>query len=53
MPPLDRAIPLAEMDRVPLAVAEHLHLDVPRMREIFLDIDRVVAEAGRGLHPRR
>ena len=50
---LQRAIALAEMDRLALAVAEHLELDVPRVGEIFFHVDGVVAERrarfGRGL----
>src|SRR5579864_3107010 len=45
MAPLERAIALAEMDRAALAVAEHLDLDVPGLGEIFLEIDRIVAES--------
>ncbi len=41
---LERAVALAEVDRVALAVAEHLELDVARVGEIFLHVDRVVAE---------
>ena len=41
---LQRAVALAEMDGVALAVAEHLDFDVARLLEIFLEIDRVVAE---------
>jgi hypothetical protein len=41
---LQRAVALAEMDGVALAVAEHLELDMARVAEIFLDIDGVVAE---------
>ena len=48
---LQRAVALAEMDGAALAVAQHLDLDVARPLEIFLEIDRVVAE--RGLAPRR
>ena len=43
---LQRAVALAEMDGAALAVAEHLDLDVARPLEIFLEIDRVVAEGG-------
>jgi hypothetical protein len=46
---LQRAVALAQMDRVAVAVAEHLNLDVARIAEIFLDIDGVVAERGLGL----
>ncbi len=40
------------MDQVADAVAEHLHLDVPRVHEQLLDIERGVAERGSGLHCR-
>ena len=44
MAALQRAVALAEMDGIALAVAEDLELDVARVAEIFLDIDGVVAE---------
>src|ERR1051325_9722805 len=44
MAALKRAVALAEMDRIALAVAEDLELDVARIAEILLDIDGVVAE---------
>jgi hypothetical protein len=47
--PLERAVALAQMDRVALAVAEDLDLDVPRRGEVLLDVDLVVAEGGLGL----
>ena len=50
---LQRAVALAEMDGVALAVAEHLDLDMARLLEIFLDIDGVVAESGLGFGARR
>ena len=40
------------MDGVALAVAEHLDLDVARLRQIFLDVDGVVAEGGLGFGAR-
>ena len=43
---LQRAVALAEMDGVALAVAQHLDLDVARLLEIFFEVDRVVAEGG-------
>ena len=46
---LQRAIALAEVDGAALAVAEHLDLDMARLGEIFLEIDRIVAEGGLGL----
>ncbi len=46
MAALQRAVALAEMDGVALAVSQHLHLDMAGMGEIFLEIDGVVAERG-------
>src|SRR5262249_49966765 len=53
MPPLQRAIALAKMDCVALAVAEYLDLDMAGMAEIFLEIHSIVAEACLGLNARR
>src|SRR5262249_32070141 len=50
---LQRALALAEREHVPVRVADHLHLDVPRARQEALDEHAVVAEAGRGLALRR
>ena len=52
MAALQRAVALAEMDGVALAVAEHLDFDVARPLQIFFQIDRVVAERGLGLGAR-
>ncbi len=41
---LQRAVALAQMDAAPMAVAEHLDLDVARLLEIFLDVDSAVTE---------
>ncbi len=49
---LQRAVALAEMHGPALAVAEHLHLDMARAREIFLQIDGVVAEGFSGFGAR-
>src|SRR5262249_34746282 len=49
---LQRAVALAQMDGAAVAVAQHLDLDVRRVREIFLEIKRVVAERGLGLRAR-
>ena len=46
MAALERAVALAEMDRVAVAVAEHLEFDVARIGEIFLHVDGGVAERG-------
>src|SRR5712691_7878768 len=44
MTPLDRTLALAEVDEVAVVVAEDLELDVPRVLEIFLDVDVADAE---------
>jgi hypothetical protein len=49
MAALERAVALAEMDGVALAVAHHLDLDMARLRQVLFEIDRVVAEGRLGL----
>ena len=39
MPPLDRALALAQVHDVAVMVAEDLQLDVPRVLEVLLDVD--------------
>ena len=46
--PLERAVALAEIDAA-LAVAQHLHLHVPGLRDEALDVQPVVVEGGLGL----
>ena len=41
---LDRAVALAEVDRVALLVGEHLDLDVARVGQVALEVDGVVGE---------
>src|SRR5215472_15158258 len=41
---LDGAIALVQMHHLAVAIAEHLHLDVPRLGEIVLDEERARAE---------
>ena len=43
---LDGAVALEEVDRPAVLVAEHLHLDVPRRRQVALDEKPVVSEGG-------
>ena len=50
--PLQRAVALAEVDGVALAVAEDLDLDVARRGQILLDVDGIVAEGGLGFGAR-
>ena len=50
---LQRAVALAQMHDVAVAVGDHLDLDVARLAEVLLQIDRVVAEGGLGLDPAR
>ena len=49
MAALHRAIALEQINRIPMVVPEHLHFDVPRRREVFLDQYAIVLEAGRRL----
>jgi biotin carboxylase len=44
VPPLDRALALAEVDDVALGVAQDLELDVARLDHALLDVERAVAE---------
>ena len=44
MAALDGAVPLAEMDHVPVRVGKHLHLDVAGILEVALDVDAPVGE---------
>src|SRR5439155_291915 len=46
VPALDRALALAEVHELPVAVAQHLHLDVPRAAEKLLDVHPPVTEGG-------
>ena len=46
---LQRAIALAQMHDIAMAVGQDLDFDMARLLEIFLHIDRVVAEGGLGL----
>ena len=41
---LERTIPLEQMDDIAMGVAEHLHLDMARAQNIFLDQHPVIAE---------
>ena len=52
VPALQRAVALAEVHGAAPAVAEDLHLDVPRLAEVLLEVDLVVAERGLGLGAR-
>ena len=52
MPPLQRTIAFAQMHCIALPVAEHLNFDVPRLGQILLDVDAVVAERGFRLRTR-
>src|SRR5205823_1237100 len=53
VPPLDRAIALAEDDDLAARVAEQLHLDVARALDVALAENGRVAERGLGLAPCR
>src|SRR5437867_93378 len=49
---LDRALALPQVDDAALSVGQHLDLDVPRLRQVALQIDGAVAERPRRLAPR-
>jgi hypothetical protein len=46
---LHRAVALEQVHGVAVRVAEHLHFDVTRPRQVLLDQHAIVAEAARGL----
>ncbi len=48
MTPLHGAVALADVDAVAVVVDEHLDLDVARLLEPLLEVQRVVAEGGAG-----
>ncbi len=50
--PLQRAVALEQVDAVPMAVGEHLHLDVARRGHVLLDQHPSVAEGALGLAAR-
>ena len=49
VPPLDGAVPLAEVEDGSVAVGEHLDLDVARVGDELLDVDRRIGEVGLAL----
>src|SRR5690606_13407885 len=53
MPPLERAVALAKMNGVALAVAEDLNFDVARLAQVLLEVDAVVAEGCLGFRAGR
>src|SRR5206468_5501057 len=53
VPALDGAVALAEEEDVAVRVGEHLRLDVARVLEVALDVDRVVGEIRLAFSPRR
>ena len=52
MPPLERAVALAEMDALPMGVEQELDLDVARSRHELLEVDVGILEPALGLAPR-
>ena len=46
---LHGAVALPEVHHVAVQVGQHLHLDVPRMLDVFFQVDFGVAEGGLGL----
>src|SRR5215210_2854038 len=53
MAPLDRAVTLAEMDDVAVGIGKYLHLDMPRILEVALDVHRRIREVRLALASRR
>src|SRR5215831_15731907 len=51
MPPLERAVALAQMKAVAVLVGEYLHLDVARPLDEALHVESPVVERGLGLRP--
>ena len=49
---LDRAVPLAQVNRVALAIRQHLHLDVPHPLQLAFQVERAVSEGGLGFSRR-
>src|SRR5690606_95577 len=48
-PPPQGALALEQMDRSPVRVAQHLHLDVARVLDQLLDVEAGIAEGRLGL----
>src|SRR6185312_979928 len=44
MPPLHRAVAVAEVHTIAVRVGEYLHLDMPRLRQVSLDEQRSITE---------
>ena len=53
MPPLNRALALAQAHDIPVLVGQHLKLDVPRMLDVLLHVKIAVAKGSGGLGLRR
>ena len=53
VPPLNGALPLEEVHEMPMPIAQDLHLDVTRRRQVPLEEHALIAEGRPGLPPRR
>ena len=53
MPALDGTLALAQINRVAVLVRQHLHFDVARIDDRFLDVDFAVAKRPLGFALRR
>ena len=49
MPALKRAVALEQVYDVAIPITEHLHFDVPRAQDVFLNQDPIIAKGGGGL----
>ena len=52
VPPLNRALPLEQMHEMPVPIAQDLHLDMTRRRQVPLEEHALIAEGRPGLPPR-
>jgi len=50
--PLDRAVPVSEVEEVAMAIGEDLYLEVTRCRQIALEEQRAIPEGTLGEAPR-
>ena len=53
VPPLNRALPLEQVHEMPVPIAQDLHLDMTRRRQVPLEEHALIAEGRPGLPPRR
>ena len=52
MATLQRAVTITHVDHVAAAISQHLHLNVPGVYQVLLDVEAVTAERGLGFRLR-